>query len=163
LPEFRVLDIFNPNASLEYTDIYQSDLFTMSFFLSEVAFQKDRAEYFFSTLLRKAKSGAIFLFIDNAARTIAAHRWFDQMVAQYNTEVGNHCCLGNTSRVYNIPRRTTGQIYILRGDDIKLGIAEHKGIYDLNPYYDKFCKQGAQYRGNPRTTVKCYYRICYKQ
>lgn len=62
----------------------QSDLFTMVYFLSEVWTLRDGAEPFFNNLFASAKTGALFLFIDNDHE--AFYGWFDKLAAENGVE-----------------------------------------------------------------------------
>lgn len=62
-----------------------SDLFTMIYFLSEVYSLKEEAEPFFLNMFENAKSGALFLFLDN--NSPAFYSWFDDMVTRSPVDV----------------------------------------------------------------------------
>jgi hypothetical protein len=62
-----------------------SDLFTMIYFLSEVYSLRTDAEPFFMNMFENAKSGALFLFLDNNSSVF--YDWFDDMVDHSPIEV----------------------------------------------------------------------------
>lgn len=82
---YETIDITNQNDWSNKFKYLSSDLFTMTFFMSEVYCIKDSAEAFFQNLFSKAKKGSIFLFIDN--RTACFYEWFDSFLTNNNFEI----------------------------------------------------------------------------
>jgi hypothetical protein len=78
-------DVTEPSSWENYSKYLSSDLFTMIYFLSEVYCVRGEAETFFLNMFEEAKTGAIFLFIDNNAPIFYA--WFDDMVSRSQIEV----------------------------------------------------------------------------
>jgi len=61
-PTFQQMDVTDSTTWSSYEDYLQADLFTLSFFMSEVWRIKSKAEPFFSHCFSNAKSGAYFPF-----------------------------------------------------------------------------------------------------
>ncbi len=57
-----------------------ADLFTVVYFVSEVYARRSEAEAYFDNVLKKAKSGAYFIFVDNDHSLFTG--WFDRLVAE---------------------------------------------------------------------------------
>lgn len=74
---FTKFDVTDPDSYMPHAKYLKSDLFTMVYFVSEVFFCRDEAAAFFENLFAKAKSGALFLFIDNSSSQF--YEWFDEM------------------------------------------------------------------------------------
>lgn len=77
-PYFRVLDVTAPEACTEYQELFEADLFTMSFLLSELYSNRTKANAFFEMLFQKARTGALFLILDNSYSKF--HNWFDYLI-----------------------------------------------------------------------------------
>jgi hypothetical protein len=92
-PEFRIstsylpLDVTKPDDWKPYTKYFQSDLFTMIYFMSEVLSSRSLADEYFTNLFGQAKSGSLFLFIDNNHHTF--YSWFDDLAKTYNIKIIN--------------------------------------------------------------------------
>lgn len=90
-PKFRIstsylpLDITKPDDWKPHTKYYQSDVFTMIYFISEVFALRDLADKYFANLFAQAKPGALFLFIDNNHPEF--YNWFDNLAQTYNIEI----------------------------------------------------------------------------
>lgn len=65
---FETIDVCNPDDWIERKKLWKADLFTMIYFLSEVFCNKETAQPFFDNLFEKAKSGALFVYVDNNDR-----------------------------------------------------------------------------------------------
>lgn len=82
-PEFRIstsylpLDITNSQDWMPHAKHFQADLFTMIYFMSEVASSKEVANLYFSSLFSQAKKGSLFLFVDNNSKDF--YSWFDDL------------------------------------------------------------------------------------
>ena len=115
--EFRIstsylpLDVTKRDDWESHRKYFQSDLFTMIYFMSEVFSLQDSANEYFAHLFNQAKIGSLFLFIDN--NNSEFYNWFDQLAA-------NH------------------KIDILRSNetDMKVPLDEEKS--DLGKYFAKF-------------------------
>ena len=66
------------------TIIPQSDVFTLSYFISELYRFRSSAEPFFHNTFSMAKPGSLILFIDNADSRF--YGWFDYMTGRYDFE-----------------------------------------------------------------------------
>jgi hypothetical protein len=63
---FQPLDVTNPDSWAQQKKFLQADLFTMSYFVSEVmALDDGMVSEFWQTVFHEAKSGALFLYDDN--------------------------------------------------------------------------------------------------
>jgi hypothetical protein len=74
---FQPLDVTDPDSWAQQTKFLQADLFTMSYFVSEVkALDSDGVvSKFWKTLFKGAKKGALFLYDDNGSNTF--NNYFD--------------------------------------------------------------------------------------
>jgi putative SAM-dependent methyltransferase len=77
-----VLDYEDWSSNSKYLE---SDLFSMIYFLSEIFKKKEAATPFFENLFTNAKSGSLFLFLDN--NHIDHYGWFDELIAGHRIEV----------------------------------------------------------------------------
>ncbi len=92
---FQSLDVTATKA-IQYSKLFNAELFTMIYFMSEVYAKKDAAFPFFEKMFTKAKPGAIILFVDNGGSRFSS--WFDQLASLY----GFDCLEGETSCDYCI-------------------------------------------------------------
>lgn len=76
-PMFKYLDVKDAKSWQREKEYLSSDLFSMVFFLSEVYKHKEAAEEYFTHLFENAKSGALFLVVDNSSGGFK--EWFDEM------------------------------------------------------------------------------------
>ena len=92
-PEFRIstsylpIDVTKPKDWQSFTKYFQSDLFTMIYFMSEVLAFRDKADEYFANLFEKAKYGALFLFVDNNSPEF--YNWFDELAHKFGVEILN--------------------------------------------------------------------------
>jgi SAM-dependent methyltransferase len=90
-PKFRIstsylpLDVTHPDSWKPFTKYFQSDIFTMIYFMSEVFALRESAEEYFATIFSKAKPGSFFLFIDNNAAQF--YNWFDALAKTHNIKI----------------------------------------------------------------------------
>jgi hypothetical protein len=90
-PEFRLstnfqtIDVTEKRTWMNRTKIFQSDLFTMVYFISEVKRLGDAAEPFFKFIFEGATAGTQFLYLDNDDQVFT--NWFLKMAAAPNLEV----------------------------------------------------------------------------
>jgi hypothetical protein len=110
-PIFQQLDVTDGRTWKSYTKFLRSDLFTLSYFLSEVWAFKESAEPYFNYCFRNANHGAYFLFIDNNDSRFVD--WYDSLAA--------------TNGLKQISANTCEMAFSI--DEEKL---------DLEPYYSKF-------------------------
>jgi hypothetical protein len=80
-PVFQQMDVTDSSSWASYGKYLRADLFTLSYFLSEVYKIKTQAEPFFSHCFSHMKPGALLLFIDNNSSHF--YNWFD-LLAQEN-------------------------------------------------------------------------------
>ncbi|MEG4214478.1 hypothetical protein QUA27_05405 [Microcoleus sp. Pol14C6] len=89
--EFRIstswlpLDVTKRDDWKSNIKYFQSDLFTMIYFMSEVFSLRDSAEEYFAHLFDRAKIGSLFLFIDNNSSHF--YEWFDQLAANHKIDI----------------------------------------------------------------------------
>lgn len=109
---FQRFDVTDPeDVGAHKKFIRQSDLFTLTYFMSEVYSQQVQSEPFFSKLMQEAKPGAMFMYLDNDNENF--YGWFDSLAN------------GN------------GLIVLQQGSlSLKLPFDEEKN--DLEPYLAKF-------------------------
>jgi SAM-dependent methyltransferase len=81
-PVFQQLDVTDPATWKSYQKFLGADLFTLSYFLSEVWKIRDQAEPFFDHCLSQMKPGSLLLFIDNNSPKFV--QWFDALAAKHN-------------------------------------------------------------------------------
>lgn len=115
--EFRIstsylpLDVTKPDDWKSHRKYFQSDLFTMVYFMSEVFSLRDSANEYFANLFNQAKTGSLFLFIDNNSSQF--YNWFDQLAE-------NH------------------KIVILSSKETNMTVPFDEDKSDLGKYFDKF-------------------------
>lgn len=116
---YNLLDITVFDSWTKYSTLWDADLFTMSYFVSEVSSKEKYPETFFKHLFEKAKKGSYFLLVDNIS--CRSHYWFDYQIKSYNK------------------LRTMGLLKQIRGSDKavdKMPFDEEKT--DLGRFFDKF-------------------------
>lgn len=69
----------------------QSDLFTLTYFMSEIHAVKAKSVLFFNELFRNANPNALFLYIDNDNPNF--YGWFDDLIRDHNITVISSGCL----------------------------------------------------------------------
>ncbi|MBF2066062.1 MAG: hypothetical protein IGS39_16835 [Calothrix sp. C42_A2020_038] len=90
-PEFRIstsylpLDVTEQDDWKPYTKYFQSDLFTMIYFMSEVLSLRHLANEYFDNLFSQAKPKSLFLFIDNNHHQF--YSWFDDLAKTHNIKI----------------------------------------------------------------------------
>jgi hypothetical protein len=72
------IDVVSPLSWSHRSAYLNADLFTISYFVSEIYRRRCDASLFFLNLFRKAKRGARFLYIDNNRSDF--YEWFDSLV-----------------------------------------------------------------------------------
>lgn len=82
---FLPIDVTNPDSYFEHGALTDADLFTMIFFISELFQYREDAQEFFEKLFENAKTGALFLFIDNSIREF--YNWFDEIAVVNGLEI----------------------------------------------------------------------------
>lgn len=90
---FQPLDVTNPASWMYQKKFLQADLFTMSYFVSEVKSLDSTGivTSFWTALFQQAKSGARFLYVDNG------HDSFNQYFDNLWQAAGLHLVLGETN------------------------------------------------------------------
>jgi hypothetical protein len=84
-PVFQQMDVTNQETWASYQKFLRADLFTLSYFLSEVWKIKDAAEPFFDYCMSQMKSGSMMLFVDNNDSRF--RDWFDGMAKKHGLVV----------------------------------------------------------------------------
>lgn len=112
-PVFQQMDVTIPATWQGYHKFLRADLFTLSYFLSEVWSLQGAAQPFFEHCFQGAKQGALFLFIDNNDAPGEFAGWFDSMAAKHGVVQLNG---GTRSMVFSLEEEKR----------------------DLEPYYSKF-------------------------
>lgn len=112
-PVFQQLDVTDQATWSSYKKFLKADLFTLSYFMSEVWNVRDAARPFFDECFRRIKSGAKILFIDNNDRGGDFVAWFEEISA-------------------------TNGISILHGGTTNLAFSIDEEKTDLGEFYDKF-------------------------
>jgi hypothetical protein len=75
---FQRFDVTSPqDVGAHRKFIRQSDLFTLTYFMSEVHSQQAQCAPFFSKLMQDAKSGSAFMYLDNDDSRF--YGWFDEL------------------------------------------------------------------------------------
>jgi len=105
------LDVTDVSELPPQSKIFNVDLFTMVYFISELFSSREDTREFFETMFDHAKPGALFLFVDNYAQRF--YGWFDEIAKACNLE-----CIEESQGHY------------------QTGADEEKS--DLGIYYDKF-------------------------
>lgn len=116
---FNMLDIAESYSWNKYPTIFNSDLFIMSYFVSEIYSMRRQSAIFFTTLFKKSKRGTHFLVVDNCSGE--SRCWLDSLIETYNKRVGSGFWenLGNSdNEICTMP------------------LYEQKT--DLEPFYEKF-------------------------
>ncbi len=109
---FQRFDVTDPEDVGAYKKfIHQSDLFTLTYFMSEVHSQQAQCKPFFSKLMQDAKPGAMFLYLDNDNPNF--YGWFDS--------------LANANALITLDQQSLS---------LKLPFDEQKN--DLEPYLTRF-------------------------
>jgi hypothetical protein len=78
-------DVAKPETYKKFTAHHDADLYTFSFFISEVLGARETAQAFFELLFEKAKHDSQFLFIDNNDSRFFG--WFDKMAEKAGLEL----------------------------------------------------------------------------
>lgn len=81
-PSFMQMDVTDESIWRAYGKIAHADLFTMSYFMSEVWRLKEQAEPFFVHCMSEMKKGSLMLFIDNNSPQFV--NWFDGLAKQHD-------------------------------------------------------------------------------
>lgn len=112
-PVFQQLDVTDKTTWSSYRKFLNADLFTLSYFLSEVwTFQKT-AEPFFTHCFENARPGAIFMFIDNNDAGGDFAGWFDGLAKAHDVQV-------------------------VSSQSCQMAFSPDEEKLDLEPYYSKF-------------------------
>lgn len=110
------LDVTNPQDWTNYTKYFQSDLFTMIYFMSEVYAEREEADEYFSNLFSQAKSESLFLFVDNNKAEF--YDWFDKLAENHNIKI-----IDKDETIMNVPfdeQKSDLGIYLEKFDYPKL-------------------------------------------
>jgi hypothetical protein len=147
LPTFRTLDVIDAETWNKYPELLDSNLFTMSFFISELCSRQEQAEDFFVSLFKNAKKFSLFLFIDNSSGH--SRVWFDKLVKVHNQS-------GRYGQLHLIKKSEKHRFYLEDGEQAK----------DLEPYYSKFGDPGRSKlnevelpKSNPMVDYRIYRKV----
>ena len=77
-------DVTDPTNWRVFKKHFNSDMFTMIYFMSEVYAMKSKANQYFDTLFASARPGAKMLYIDNNDSRFTS--WFDGLASQFDWE-----------------------------------------------------------------------------
>lgn len=145
---FATVDVNDSKSWKKYPKIWDADLFTISYLMSEVYSTKNDAEAFFKSLFEKAKPGSFFLFIDNIL--VPTHKWFDSLVEAHNQRgTQGHIRLINTSDNYPMQQYS----FCIENNERKDDLIPHYGRY-----YDQFGLVSC-----PKLKSDVVFRICRKE
>lgn len=110
-PVFQQMDVTEPATWKSYQKFLRADLFTLSYFLSEVWKIKEAADPFFHHCMSQMKKGSMILFVDNNSSQFVG--WFDELAARNKLKtVKKECC--------------------------QLAFSNDEEKKDLGPYFEKF-------------------------
>jgi len=110
-PVFQQMDVTDPTTWESYQKFLRADLFTLSYFLSEVWRIRKQAGPFFEHCLSQMKKGSMVLFVDNNSSQFVD--WFDELASNNKLKaVKKACCM--------------------------LAFSNDEEKNDLGPYFDKF-------------------------
>lgn len=82
---FQTFDVTDPASYIAYQKHFASDVFSLIYFMSEVFASKAKAKDYFRTLFDKAKSGSLFIFVDNNDSRF--FDWFDKLATKYGLQI----------------------------------------------------------------------------
>lgn len=108
---FLPLDVTIPDDWKDSKKYFQSDFFTMIYFMSELLAVRDSANEYFLHLFSKAKPGSLFLFVDNNYHEF--YDWFDELAVTQNID-------------------------IIKSQETRMVIPSEEDKSDLGIYFDKF-------------------------
>lgn len=147
VPTFRTIDFVDAEAWTKCPDLFESNLFTMSFFLSELYARQELAEDFFMSLFKNAQKYSWFLFVDNSSGY--SRDWFDKLVKMHNQH-------GSDGRMQLIKKSEKHGFQLENCEQAK----------DLEPYYGKFGGSGRSKfdeielpKSNPRVDYRIYRKL----
>ena len=144
----RTLDVTNPTERERYPNLREADLFTFSFFLSELyPMDSIDAENFFKILFEQAKSGATFLFVDNVSSGVQI--WFDNLIGEYNQTKRNQ----DHIEIIDQPRN--------RQDKEEFCMDTSERLDHLSSHYGRYCDINGS-PSCPRLKASVVFRICRK-
>jgi hypothetical protein len=110
-PVFQQMDVTDSKTWASYQKFLRADLFTLSYFLSEVWKIKDAAEPFFEHCMSQMKSGSMMLFVDNNDSRF--RDWFDEMAKKHG-------------------------LVVVKSAEGELCFSNNEEKKDLGKYFDKF-------------------------
>ncbi|MDQ2712803.1 MAG: hypothetical protein M3Y24_11355 [Acidobacteriota bacterium] len=110
-PVFQQMDITDPATWKSYQKFLRADLFTLSYFLSEVWKIKESADPFFDHCMSQMKRGSMILFVDNNSSQFVD--WFDELA-------------------------TRNSLKTVKKESCNLAFSNSEEKKDLGLYFDKF-------------------------
>lgn len=117
-PVFQQMDATESATWVGYQKFLRSDLFTLSYFLSEVWKIKARAEPFFDHCMSRMARGSMMLFVDNNSPAFV--NWFDELAERNNLKAVKSASRKLASRMTR--KRQTSE-FISRSSDGRSGKA----------------------------------------
>ncbi len=81
-PVFQQMDVTDQSTFRAYQKFLRADLFTLSYFLSEVWKIKKEADPFFNRCMSQMKKNSMILFVDNNSPEFVD--WFDELASRNN-------------------------------------------------------------------------------
>jgi hypothetical protein len=90
-PGFRIstsylpFDVTKPEDWSLHAKYLQADIFTMIYFMSEVASLREVVDPYFTNLFQKSKPGSTFLFVDNNSKSF--YEWFDELANENGVSI----------------------------------------------------------------------------
>ena len=108
---FQQMDVTNEAEWRTYYKFLKADIFTLSYFLSEVWSERTRAEPFFDYCFSGMRSGALLLFVDNDHTDFLT--WFDGLAKRH-------------------------RLAIVKSHQTVIAFSNDEEKRDLEPYFTKF-------------------------
>jgi hypothetical protein len=105
---FQRFDVCDETTWSHHSKYLNSDIFTMIYFMSEVFKMKNQAEPFFQNFFAKAKTGSLFLYVDNNSPDF--YSWFDEL-AKKNFLVIIKSITENIRMSFDEQKKALGEYY----------------------------------------------------
>lgn len=115
---FEQFDVTDPESWTLKSKYLHADLFTMIYFVSEVYRLREQARAFFVNLFGAAKTGALFLFVDNASSQF--FEWFDELRDEDAFDVVDQSDSVTIQLPYDEEKTDLGPHFTRLGDSPKL-------------------------------------------
>ena len=135
---FNSFDVVEKKSWSKFRKYLSSDLFTMIYFMSEIYGLKSEAEPYFDHLMSNAKSGALFLFVDNRRSDNNPKKpgrlfseWFENLADRH-------------------------ELTILQSADEAIGLPRDEEKTEMGIYIHKFAR-------TPKLTADIAWRVAVKE